>query len=88
MGIRLHVRGSPEISGGQALARVIGVGLCFMTLGLGFLPILFTKRRRGLDDWMAGTEVVYSLSAARVAPWAELPEEDEVTAEDEAPAVA
>ncbi|HWO15129.1 MAG TPA: RDD family protein [Solirubrobacterales bacterium] len=75
MGIRLLARGSPQISGGRALRRLFGVGLCLLTLGIGFLPILFTKRRRGLDDWMAGTEVVYALSATRVAPWSELPVE-------------
>jgi uncharacterized RDD family membrane protein YckC len=41
-----------------ALLRVIGVGLAVIPLFAGFLPILFTERRRGLQDWLADTVVV------------------------------
>jgi uncharacterized RDD family membrane protein YckC len=60
MGIRLLAADSPEIGAWRAIKRMIGVGLCAVTLGLGLLPILFTKRRRGLQDWTAGVEVVYA----------------------------
>jgi uncharacterized RDD family membrane protein YckC len=79
MGIRLLARGSPDIGAGPALRRLLGVGLCILTLGVGFLPILFTRRRRGLNDWMAGTEVIYAPSATRAAPWAEQPAEGQET---------
>lgn len=75
MGIRLLARGSPALGAGPAVRRLAGMGLCAVTLGIGFLPILFTQRRRGLQDRMAGTEVVYAPSAARAAPWADLPAE-------------
>jgi uncharacterized RDD family membrane protein YckC len=77
MGIRLLVRGSPEVGAGPAVRRLFGVLLSVMMLGIGFLPILFTRRRRGLQDWTAGTEVIYEPSAARVAPWSELPSQPE-----------
>ncbi|HEX7059655.1 MAG TPA: RDD family protein [Solirubrobacterales bacterium] len=71
LGIRLLARGSPEIGAGTAVRRLFGVGLCILTLGIGFLPILFTRRRIGLEDWIAGTEVAYAPSAVRAAPWSE-----------------
>lgn len=42
------------------LLRVLGYAVCGLTLGLGFLPILFTKDKRGLHDFIAGTRVVQS----------------------------
>jgi uncharacterized RDD family membrane protein YckC len=60
MGIRLLTPGSPEIGAWRAIERLVGVGLCALTLGIGLLPILFTKRRRGLQDWTSGLEVVYA----------------------------
>lgn len=79
MGIRLLVRGSPEIGAGRALRRLIGFGIALLTLGIGFLPILFTRRRVGLDDLMAGTEVAYAPPEERVAPWSEPAEQPEPT---------
>jgi hypothetical protein len=37
---------------------VIGGGLCVLTLGLGELPVLFTRERRSLSDMIAGTRPV------------------------------
>ncbi len=42
-----------------ALKRFIGLVLTVLTLGIGFLMLLVTKRRRALDDLVAGTVVVY-----------------------------
>lgn len=44
---------------GRALLRWIGYGLAVLSLGLGFLGVLFTAERRGLHDWIAGTRVVW-----------------------------
>lgn len=41
----------------RALRRFGGLVLCTVTLGLGFLPVLFDERRRGLHDRLAGTVV-------------------------------
>ncbi len=75
MGIRILARGSPEIGAGCAARRLAGMGLCGLTLGIGFLPILFTQRRRGLQDRVAHTEVVFVPSAVRAAPWSIPPAE-------------
>jgi uncharacterized RDD family membrane protein YckC len=50
---------------GRALLRCLGGGLCVLTLGLGRLPMLFTRERRGLPDLVAGTRPV---CASRPAP--------------------
>ena len=55
-------RGEP-ISGRQAVLRTLGLGLTLLTLGIGFLGIVFQRERRGLDDFVAGTAVVYDWDA-------------------------
>jgi uncharacterized RDD family membrane protein YckC len=59
--LRLRVRGrdggSPSIV--RSLARLIGLMLAIVPMFAGFLPVLFTERRRGLPDFLAGTVVVY-----------------------------
>jgi uncharacterized RDD family membrane protein YckC len=45
----------------RALVRVVGVGLAVIPLFAGFIPILFSDRRRGLADWLADTVVVRAL---------------------------
>jgi uncharacterized RDD family membrane protein YckC len=58
---RLRVRGpggsAPSI--GRSLARLVGLVLSIVPLFVGFIPVLFTERRRGLADFLAGTVVVY-----------------------------
>ena len=44
----------------RSMLRGIGLILCIITLFLGFVPVLFDRRRRGLHDMLAGTVVVYS----------------------------
>jgi uncharacterized RDD family membrane protein YckC len=41
----------------HAIARLFGL-LLSMPLLLGFIPILFTERRRAFYDWIAGTVVI------------------------------
>ena len=59
--LRLRVRGPtgnpPSIS--RSLVRFVGLVLAIVPFFAGFLPILFTERRRGLPDLLAGTVVVY-----------------------------
>jgi uncharacterized RDD family membrane protein YckC len=59
----LHLRvlgpsGDPP-SIGRSVVRVVGLVLAIVPLFAGFLPVLFTERRRGLPDLIAGTVVVY-----------------------------
>jgi uncharacterized RDD family membrane protein YckC len=62
-GRRLHPR--------RALRRLLGLALSAVTLGLGFLGIVFGDERRGWQDRLAATDVIYEEVAASVAPWSE-----------------
>lgn len=66
LGIRLDVDRLPFR---RAVKRLIGMGLGFLTFGLGFLGIVFGQRRRGLQDRFGGTEVLYDESRPEPAPW-------------------
>jgi uncharacterized RDD family membrane protein YckC len=56
-------QGGP-ISGRQAVLRTVGLAFTlFITLGIGFLGIVYQRERRGLDDYFAGTAVVYDWDA-------------------------
>jgi len=57
-----------------AALRTIGTGLAVLPFFLGFLPVLLTKKRRGLNDLFAGTVVVYRVfqrDAAMHSGWIE-----------------
>jgi uncharacterized RDD family membrane protein YckC len=56
------VEGGP-ITPRQAFLRTLGLGLTLLTLGIGFLGIIFQRERRALNDFVAGTTVVYSWDA-------------------------
>jgi len=43
--------------------RTLGLGLCLLLLGIPFLGIIFQRERRALDDFLAGTAVVYDWEA-------------------------
>jgi uncharacterized RDD family membrane protein YckC len=43
----------------RSLARFFGLLLSIAPLFAGFVPVLFSERRRGLHDYLAGTVVVY-----------------------------
>lgn len=59
--LRVRVRGldGMPISVSRSAVRFVGLVLSIVPLFAGFLPVLFTERRRGLADFMAGTVVVY-----------------------------
>jgi uncharacterized RDD family membrane protein YckC len=44
---------------GRSTLRVVFLGLCILTLFVGFLPVLFDNRRRGAHDMLVGTVVAY-----------------------------
>ena len=59
--LRLRVVG-PEgrpLSLGRSLVRLVGLVIAIVPLFAGFVPVLFTERRRGLHDALAGTVVLY-----------------------------
>jgi uncharacterized RDD family membrane protein YckC len=69
MNIHVEVGGSAELGSRVAFRRLVGAWLSAIPLGAGFLGILFSERRHGLADRMAGTDVVYL--PERIAPWSQ-----------------
>ena len=59
--LHLRVRGptGDALPIGRSLVRFVGLVLAIIPMFAGFIPVLFTERRRGLPDWLAGTVVVY-----------------------------
>jgi uncharacterized RDD family membrane protein YckC len=57
--VRVHgPRGDPP-SITRSLVRLVGLVLAIVPMFAGFVPVLFTERRRGLPDFLAGTVVIY-----------------------------
>jgi uncharacterized RDD family membrane protein YckC len=59
--LRLRVVG-PEgrrLSLARSLVRFVGLLLAIVPLFAGFVPVLFSERRRALPDFLAGTVVLY-----------------------------
>ncbi|MDQ3875923.1 MAG: RDD family protein, partial [Actinomycetota bacterium] len=59
--LRLRVRTAagraPSV--GRSIMRLLGLVLATVPMLVGFLPVLFDERRRGMADFIAGTVVVY-----------------------------
>ena len=49
--------GPPSV--GRAIVRALATWISIVPFFAGYLPVLFDRRRRGLPDLLAGTEVVY-----------------------------
>ncbi len=63
-GLQVVTKEGRSISGGQAVRRTVGLGFTlFFTLGIGFLGIVYQHERRALNDFIAGTAVVYDWDA-------------------------
>jgi uncharacterized RDD family membrane protein YckC len=45
----------------RAFRRLVGVCVCWLTLGVGFALVLVDDRRQGLHDKIAGTLVLYQV---------------------------
>lgn len=58
LGVRVRARGGGPPSLPRAVLRFAGLLLAALPLGAGFLTVLFDKRRRALQDLIAGTTVV------------------------------
>jgi uncharacterized RDD family membrane protein YckC len=68
VGIRLS---DPRLPLGRAIKRLIGLGLSVVTFGLGFLGIVFGEQRRGWEDRLGGTDVLYDEQRPAPAPWSQ-----------------
>lgn len=59
LGIRLDdYDGTPHLSPGTAIRRLVGIVLAALPAGAGFLLVLVSERRRGLHDRVGRTEVI------------------------------
>ncbi len=63
LGLQVVTKAGAPIGGRQALIRTVSLGLSLLTLGIAFLGIVFQRERRALDDFLAGTAVVYDWDA-------------------------
>jgi uncharacterized RDD family membrane protein YckC len=59
MGIRVVCEGGGAVRVGSAMVRLVGMALAAVPFFAGFLMILVERRRRGLQDVIARTLVVY-----------------------------
>lgn len=75
LGIKLDAGGESKIGLRRSVRRLVGIFLALIPLGLGFLGILTSERRRGWQDRLAGTEVRYVSLPEPTAPWSEAPAE-------------
>jgi uncharacterized RDD family membrane protein YckC len=57
----------------RSVRRLVGLGLSVLTFGLGFLGVVFGAQRRGWDDRLAATSVVYEDRQPLPAPWSSQP---------------
>lgn len=64
LGLRVTTGDGAVMGVGHALIRVVGLGLAIVPFFAGFLPVLVDDRRRALQDFMAGTIVVYDETSA------------------------
>jgi uncharacterized RDD family membrane protein YckC len=56
--VRVGSGGPPGV--GRSIVRALATWISIVPFFAGYLPVLFDRRRRGLPDLVAGTEVVYS----------------------------
>ena len=63
MGLRVVDRHGSAPGLGRSLLRLFGLALAILLLLTGFLPVLVDDRRRALQDFLAGTVVIYDLGA-------------------------
>jgi uncharacterized RDD family membrane protein YckC len=68
LGIVVIRRDGAPVGYGRAALRCLGGLMSFASLGLGYAGVLFTKERRGLADWLAGTRVIRVSPVASAAP--------------------
>ena len=57
--LRVQEDGGSAPGVGRSLLRLVGLALAILLLLTGFLPVLIDDRRRALQDFLAGTIVVY-----------------------------
>jgi uncharacterized RDD family membrane protein YckC len=59
MSLRVMTQDGAHPHVARSVVRVVGLGLAIIPLFAGFIPVLVDDRRRALQDFLAGTVVVY-----------------------------
>ncbi len=82
-----------ELSSGRLPARrsfrrLIGLYLSVVTLGIGFLGVIFREQRRGWEDRFSGADVVYDERRPEPAPWSAPPPKSVIAEADVEPATS
>jgi uncharacterized RDD family membrane protein YckC len=75
VGLRVVRPDGSRVGWSQAIIRFLALPLSFLTLGIGFLLIVFRRDHRALQDLIGGTAVVYAWNA-RAARWRSLAQPD------------
>jgi uncharacterized RDD family membrane protein YckC len=57
--VRVHKAEGAVPSVGRSIVRMVGLVVSIALFFVGFVPVLFDERRRGLPDFLAGTVVNY-----------------------------
>lgn len=65
--------GSGRLPARRSFKRLVGLYLSVVTLGIGFLGVVFREQRRGWEDRFSGTDVVYDERRPEPAPWSAPP---------------
>jgi uncharacterized RDD family membrane protein YckC len=78
--IRLDSPEGRRIGGRRALRRLWGLAISILPLGAGLWPIVFAEDRRGWQDRIADTEVLYAETSPVPAPWSDPAEAGEAAA--------
>ena len=63
LGIRVVRKDGSPATPRNGILRTLALPLSFLTLGIGFVPIITGRHRRALHDAIGGTAVVYSWDA-------------------------
>ncbi len=63
LGLRIVRSDGADLDRNHALVRLVAFPLGFLTLGAGFLPIVFGRTRQAIYDRVADTAVVYDWDA-------------------------
>jgi uncharacterized RDD family membrane protein YckC len=63
MGIQVVQRDGSAVTPKHGVKRTVAFPVTFLTLGIGFLPIMFGRERRAMHDGFADTAVVYAWDA-------------------------
>jgi Predicted membrane protein/domain len=69
--IQLDSEQGRRIGPRRAVRRLFGLVLAILPLGAGLWAIVFSADRRGWQDRLAGTEVIYIGTSSASAPWAD-----------------